>query len=284
MVVVTPVGNLFIDLYWGAFSLGQNGESGPFVALAAMTIFSVILISLMHKIFSLIHVIPDQILQWMGGPSGNLGQTANQLGEAGGRNAAVVGGVVGGMAGHMTSGLQGKRQIDAARDGARAQREGNFNSAERGLGQGMGDAQAAANKTPWYKPESLDTRADKQERSEKAYNARMAEKGIGSGEDKDGKPQSAFERREDFANRMAERGHTGLGGADYDQMQHAFKSVTDKGKTFNMERYADEVTGRKSGGNSGSNSDSALSQQADQNTLNRGDGGKGSGNDKGDEG
>ncbi|MDR0775875.1 MAG: hypothetical protein LBE81_04480, partial [Azonexus sp.] len=252
MVVVTPVGNLFIDLYWGAFSLGQNGESGPFVALAAMTIFTVILISLMHKIFSLIHVIPDQILQWMGGPSGNLGQTANQLGEAGGRNAAAVGGVVGGLAGHMTSGLNSKRQIDAARDGAKAQREGNFQNNERALGQGMGAAEAAASKKPWGKPGFMDSRADQQNRREKAYNAQMAEKGIGAGVDKDNNPQSAFERREDFANRMAERGHAGLGGADYDQMQHAFKSVTEKGGAFDMEKYADAVTSRKNGGNAGS--------------------------------
>ena len=154
MVLITPVGDLFNKTYWAAFELSNDSSHGLFIGAASVTIFTVIYIALIHKMFSLIHIIPDQILQWMGGPSSNLGQTANALGEAGGKNAGIIGGVVGGVGGNAMRGVQDVRQRNTSLAqthetamARKAQETGNEiakqNSAQEGenqYGTGMGTA------------------------------------------------------------------------------------------------------------------------------------------------
>jgi conjugal transfer/type IV secretion protein DotA/TraY len=158
MVLIVPVGHFFNRTYWAVFEISQgNSVQGLFTFVACIAIFSVVYVSIIHRVFALIHVIPDQILRWIGGASSDLGSYAGDLGNAGKASASAIGGVAGGLAGQsLQSGQQYQRlkaernTANEARMGKEAQQEGNaiaqFSAMQNGdkeHGRGMGAAMMA---------------------------------------------------------------------------------------------------------------------------------------------
>lgn len=99
-VLMKPVGFLINSTFLGAFNIGVSpGTAGLTQAFAACIIYAVLMVITVQRVFSLIHVIPDRLLRWIGGGSGGeLGQEAQSMDQ--------------GTANKMTAGLSiGANQI-----------------------------------------------------------------------------------------------------------------------------------------------------------------------------
>lgn len=62
--------------------------------IAMVGIYFGTMVSLFHKLFGLIHLVPDQIMRWIGGDSSNLGHTAQEIQ---GRGQSQMGAAIGGL-------------------------------------------------------------------------------------------------------------------------------------------------------------------------------------------
>jgi conjugal transfer/type IV secretion protein DotA/TraY len=72
-------------------SVAGNGAVGPFGFVAILMMYSGIAVALVHECFSLIYVLPDKVLRWMGagGESTEAGQHAKEMEGAHDKGAAV---------------------------------------------------------------------------------------------------------------------------------------------------------------------------------------------------
>jgi conjugal transfer/type IV secretion protein DotA/TraY len=120
MAIINPFGSLIVEAYWSvaAISNGQPGILTPIWYAASVVLFASLILGFINKAFGLIHVIPDQIFKWMGGPSGDLGQYAGDMARGSAGAAGAVGGVVGGV---------GSKGIEAGQNfrGLREQKKAN---------------------------------------------------------------------------------------------------------------------------------------------------------------
>lgn len=117
MSILNPVMNLLSDVFLPSATLAVGagntflGMNGPITKAAIYTLFAAFTLGLVNKIFNLIHVIPDQIFKWMGGPSGDLGSYGGDMVRSSTGAASAVGGVVGGMAGKGLEAAQNVRRL-----------------------------------------------------------------------------------------------------------------------------------------------------------------------------
>lgn len=110
IALMTPVGWFFSSLFIGAATESDalTGFAGLTVLIAMMMLYGTIQVVVIRKIFSLIHVIPDQLLRWIGeavgGGGHSLGEGMSQMGgEVGGAGRTLVGIMPGGMNGQGVS-------------------------------------------------------------------------------------------------------------------------------------------------------------------------------------
>jgi conjugal transfer/type IV secretion protein DotA/TraY len=78
------IGEFVNKVFFQVFSLSAgmgNGITGFFMVIAGTVIYAYIMFGVMTKSFSLIHVIPDTLLRWIGGGGGSIGQAASQMAE-----------------------------------------------------------------------------------------------------------------------------------------------------------------------------------------------------------
>jgi conjugal transfer/type IV secretion protein DotA/TraY len=96
--LMKPVGFLVNSTFASAFNLSVTpGLFAITSTIAGCIIYVTVMVGLVHRIFTLIHVIPDRLLRWIGGGGDNvLGQEAEAVGGRGGQMAAQ---------GAMTAGL-----------------------------------------------------------------------------------------------------------------------------------------------------------------------------------
>ncbi len=267
MVLIIPVGQLFNRTYWAVFDMSQgNSVQGLFTFAACISIFSVTYLAIINRMFALIHVIPDQILRWMGGPSSDLGSYAGDLGGASSKNAAVVGGVAGGLGGQALSGIQNYKQLRAQQGAKEAQETGNaiakqnsIAEGEQQYGRGMGsarmagsDAVRAAYDGNWEQVQRLagDDAANaaktglneatiEQVRESATANAYdRIHGGVGSG---------AYQARTDFNDARSKYGLGEASAAEHNKFMKDRERVEmrDKG-SFNAETYVQNTLGRQS--------------------------------------
>lgn len=121
ILIIYPMGTLLNTIFFSVFvtSSAQGGTYfSAFLLIAGTVVYAGVLLSLLHKAFSLIHKIPDELLKWFGGGGANLGQSAEVV--AGGGKAAVA--AMGGTAQSVAN--QGG-QIGAQMRGNRLQKEQN---------------------------------------------------------------------------------------------------------------------------------------------------------------
>jgi conjugal transfer/type IV secretion protein DotA/TraY len=88
-VLMKPIGFLVNSTFVGAFDMGVSpGFFGITQAIAGCIIYAVLMMIIVQRVFSLIHVIPDRLLRWIGGGGGELGQEAGALDQ--GSNAKLA--------------------------------------------------------------------------------------------------------------------------------------------------------------------------------------------------
>lgn len=110
IVVSYPIGALFNAIFFESFSAVSNSNSGglyPFFFIIIGTfLYAVLMTNLMHKCFSLIHIVPNEVLQWFGGHGSQIGQSAQQASqEASSALKQTLGGsVLGGLASGLGQG------------------------------------------------------------------------------------------------------------------------------------------------------------------------------------
>ena len=118
-VTISSVMGEFINkIYFQVFSFSQGDGKGLgfFIGMIAGTaIYCAIMFSFVKKCFSMMHVIPDELLKWIGGGSDNLGHYAGKMGEGSLGSAQAVGGFIAGRG--ITQGVQNlKNNIGAQKD------------------------------------------------------------------------------------------------------------------------------------------------------------------------
>ncbi|MBF3831159.1 DotA/TraY family protein [Burkholderia pseudomallei] len=91
IALMTPIGWFFSTLFIGASveSGALTGFSGLTMLIAMMFLYGGVQIATIRKLFALIHIIPDQILRWIGHGGGGGGGA--MLGDGGGDHASGAG-------------------------------------------------------------------------------------------------------------------------------------------------------------------------------------------------
>ncbi|KRA47599.1 DotA/TraY family protein [Pseudoxanthomonas sp. Root630] len=160
IAILVPVGEWLNSTFAHVFRLNvmqDNPSWGGFInIIMGLAIYSVLMVTVMTKVFSLIHVIPDNVLRWIGGGVDNmLGQNAQPLaGAVEGQSTNMLGAGV--AAGAVTNQL-GNKMAQAAKEHAQRegredeQKERQDNAAVRDLG--------AAREKAWNAEERLENRA-----------------------------------------------------------------------------------------------------------------------------
>ena len=138
MSIMLPVGYFFHTLFMPAFELAQGGAIGFFGIFAGIAIYTTLLVNIVSKVVSLMHVIPDQLLRWMGGPSSDLGSHGHAANQG---LQAAAGGFLGATAGKSIEGVRGLQQTRATRRAAEAQEAGNEMQHRRALSERMDQQQ-----------------------------------------------------------------------------------------------------------------------------------------------
>ena len=276
MVLIVPAGQLFNRTYWAVFEISQGDSvQGLFTFVACISIFSVVYVALIHRVFGLIHVIPDQILRWIGGASSDLGSYAGDLGNAGKANAGVIGGVAGGLAGQSLQAGQQRRQLQLGKANANetrmakeAQQEGNsiaqfsaMQSGDKEHGRGMGAAMMAGDNAakayannPANKPKLTgDATNDDNENTrflKGMSNAR--EEGEMKSFNKHHEDEGAWGAAQEYKKERAKRGMTEPTGTEMNYFTDSRKSInaTQNGN-FNVGTFVDQQQARAGSGAGG---------------------------------
>ena len=129
-------GELLNKIYFEVFSSSQMGGSmGFFSMIAGTAIYAVIMYTILTKTLSLMHVIPDQLMRWIGGGGEQLGQYAGSFsGEGMAKTGAAVGAVSGALGSQGFSNASGVlsnlNQIHQAKKGQEEQKAGNLQDKE----------------------------------------------------------------------------------------------------------------------------------------------------------
>ncbi len=145
-VLMKPIGQLVNSTFVGAFSIAVTpGVFGLTQAVAGCIIYCVVMMILVQRVFSLMHVIPDRLLRWIGGDQGGVGEQAQAAGEGMTRVGAALGvqQAVGQAAQTASTTFRQTRAEAIAREGKVAQEVGN---AEHQLGTDIKDARASGSK------------------------------------------------------------------------------------------------------------------------------------------
>jgi conjugal transfer/type IV secretion protein DotA/TraY len=102
-----PIGFLLNSFFISAFFSGVGaGSTGLTVAVAGCVIYTVTMISIINRVFALIHIVPDRILRWIGGGGSNeMGQEAQHIEGATGQKLAAGMAAGAAMSGAMSNAM-----------------------------------------------------------------------------------------------------------------------------------------------------------------------------------
>lgn len=142
VLIIYPMGMILNMVFFDVFIISAtNGGSfyAVFMLIAGTVVYASVLLSLLHKAFSLIHKIPDELLKWFGGGGSSLGQGSQEF--AGGSKAAVaqVASTMSNASNQMMNAGQSFRQIGAQKGQQKA-------SLSNAASQSQGAAHQSASK------------------------------------------------------------------------------------------------------------------------------------------
>lgn len=95
--MVDPMINFVNDMFYFVFKSTQSDNvAGLFVMFGICSVYITLVLAVIRKSFSMIHVIPDRVLNWIGGQGSQLGES--EMGDRGEALAGSAGQRVSGMA------------------------------------------------------------------------------------------------------------------------------------------------------------------------------------------
>ena len=133
VILMDPLGLLINSTFMGAFINGVNPSIfGLSQMIMGCVLYVVVMVSVITRVFALIHIIPDKILRWIGGGAADLGETAHGI-ESNTAAKVMAGAQVSGqLGGGMLTGAQNLRsnrlqqqQINEGKASGAAQELGN---------------------------------------------------------------------------------------------------------------------------------------------------------------
>jgi conjugal transfer/type IV secretion protein DotA/TraY len=145
--LMRPLGFLINSTFGGAFAISRGPSFGGLTAMVAgCAIYSGLMVSVVNRVFALIHVVPDRLLRWIGGGGNELGgeATAIEQGSAGKMVAAT--GAMRELSSQGQGMLSGARQINAAKRQEEQAREGKEAQQQGNIGDNVNRADSAASR------------------------------------------------------------------------------------------------------------------------------------------
>lgn len=141
VILMKPLGYLINSTFFGAFLANANPSWWSLAQIiTGCVIYTVLMVSVITRIFALIHVIPDRLLRWIGGSQSNeLGQEAHGIESHTGAKA------VAGVHAAQTIGQAGQQGIQQAKNLA-AHNKGNLSNKASASAQQTGNAADAAHR------------------------------------------------------------------------------------------------------------------------------------------
>lgn len=143
----------FINLiFLDVFMLNQGDQApGFFATLFGAGLYAAMMMTVIKQTFNLMHMIPDQLLRWIGGGQEQLGQYAGASSDSM-TKASTIGGAAAGLATTQVAqgaiaGMNEKKNIDKANASKEASLSSEAAGAESKLGSGAGDVFQAINKS-----------------------------------------------------------------------------------------------------------------------------------------
>lgn len=124
------INKVFFQVF--SFSQGDGYGLGFFIGMIAGTaIYVAIMFSFIKKTFGLMHIVPDELLKWIGGGSDQLGHYAGKMGEGSGGAVSQVAAFTAGRG--LSQGMNNTgRQVTDAVKGFGAEREKERNKIKEG--------------------------------------------------------------------------------------------------------------------------------------------------------
>ena len=174
----TPLIKIFNTMFFAAVANNFDDPNGILLQIAMFCVYVVAMVAIVHKLFALIHIIPEIVMRWIGGAGGDShgSSSAEHIGR---QTHAGMTGALGGIAGAAA-----------------------INSAQRGMSDGAGNAGA------WMK-DKLTGNGGKGEAGDNIINSRQPPAGDSGGINID-----AFNADTDQATKdMHSGGNTGGGEA-----------------------------------------------------------------------
>lgn len=102
IVISGVIGEFINKTFFEVFAMNTGAFTG-FSALLALfmgtLLYFTVMFTFIRKVFGIIHQIPDQLLKWIGGGGGGLGEFAGEFNRASDQAAGVAAGAAGGLAG-----------------------------------------------------------------------------------------------------------------------------------------------------------------------------------------
>lgn len=159
--LMRPLGYLINSTFGGAFAISRGPGMGGLTAMVAgCAIYAGVMITVVNRVFSLIHVVPDRLLRWIGGGGqGELGQEAHAMDQgSAGKMVAATGAInqISGQAQNMLSGArqlnQAKKTEEMGKENKLAQERGNIGDnvsrADEASRESMGQAERGGEDAP----------------------------------------------------------------------------------------------------------------------------------------
>lgn len=115
IVMSQVVGEFINKVYFQVFSFSQvDGTMGFFKILGGTILYAIISFAFLKKSLSLMHVIPDEIMRWIGGGVDQVGSYAKTMGDSSHSGmAAAAGGIAAARSGVQIGERNGKQLSDA---------------------------------------------------------------------------------------------------------------------------------------------------------------------------
>jgi conjugal transfer/type IV secretion protein DotA/TraY len=115
-IVISSVIGEFINKTFFEVFANNTGTMSGFTAMLALTmgtfLYFTVMFTFIRKCFGIMHMLPDQLMKWIGGSGGGLGEFANEFNgaaeKATGSAAALAGGVASGTAKQAFNKMDGK--------------------------------------------------------------------------------------------------------------------------------------------------------------------------------
>ena len=139
IVISSVMGEFINKVFFQVFSFSQGDGNGLgfFIGMIAGTaIYVAIMFSFIKKTFGLMHVIPDELMKWIGGGGDQLGHYAGKMGEGSSGGVAQVAAFTAGRG--LSQGMNNTgRQVTDAVKGFKAEKKNEANELKQKSMQGL---------------------------------------------------------------------------------------------------------------------------------------------------